>query len=178
MPAATTARDAIPSVATDDTGLRPVVEATPPPPSQPASVPLPRGGSSAPSPPIPVADQVVAQVQQHRAGTIEITLEPEELGRLHLTIRPRDDGVALVVQADRPETLDLVRRHGAELGRALQQAGYASVDLSFGGSAARSQPGSAMPDPSESAPDASPSDTAPPPGRPPLRLAGALDIRL
>lgn len=85
----------------------------------------------------PVPDQIAQVVRQVAEGSVEIRLSPEELGRVRMTLLPREDGLAVTLTADRPETLDLMRRHGSELNRALTAAGYETVDLTFSGGGAR-----------------------------------------
>ena len=53
----------------------------------------------------------------------EITLSPAELGRLTLTIRGGEDGIVVHVAAERPETMDLVRRHMDAFERAMTESG-------------------------------------------------------
>jgi flagellar hook-length control protein FliK len=66
------------------------------------------------------------------SGTIEIALSPEELGRVSITLNGREDGMVLTIAAERPETLDLMRRHLAVLEAEFQSLGYSenSFDLS------------------------------------------------
>lgn len=85
----------------------------------------------------PVPEQIAQVVRQVAEGSVEIRLSPEELGRVRMTLLPREDGLAVTLTADRPETLDLMRRHGSELNRALTAAGYETVDLTFSGGGAR-----------------------------------------
>lgn len=61
---------------------------------------------------------------------IEITLSPEELGRVRLSATQTDHGVVLVVQAERPETLDLMRRHLPDLMQDLRDMGFGDVSYS------------------------------------------------
>ncbi|WP_158965706.1 flagellar hook-length control protein FliK [Chachezhania sediminis] len=64
--------------------------------------------------------------------SVEIALEPAELGRVRMTLSTTVDGVmTLHVTADRPETLDLMRRHIAELSQEFRRLGYADVGMSF-----------------------------------------------
>ncbi|MWB76656.1 hypothetical protein GLS40_01310 [Pseudooceanicola sp. 216_PA32_1] len=75
------------------------------------------------------AAQVAAAAREAVDGPIEISLHPEELGRLHMTLRLQEKGITLVILADRPETVDLVRRHADELAQEFQEAGYTSVSV-------------------------------------------------
>lgn len=62
---------------------------------------------------------------------IELVLTPEELGRVRMVLTAQDDGLRLVVQADRPETLDLMRRHADQLTRDFKELGYQDIAFNF-----------------------------------------------
>lgn len=62
----------------------------------------------------------------------ELRLNPEELGRVKLTLRSADGALILHVQVDRPETADLIRRHIGELMQEFRSLGYAEVNVSLG----------------------------------------------
>jgi hypothetical protein len=105
----------------------------------PAGQPAVIGGP--PSGPLPAAavPQLVAGIAatlQHRAdGTTEIALSPDELGsvRLRLEADARDPERMIVHLAfDRPDTMDLFRRHADQLTEAIRAAGYAEAKLDFG----------------------------------------------
>jgi hypothetical protein len=111
-------------------------------------------------------------------GTVEIRLDPPELGRVQIQLVPTDGGLQATVLADRPETGDLLRRHAAELARALGEAGYGEVSLDFaaGGEAPRDE-APAPPRAAWSAPLAAVEPAAPP--TPAARHGGGpLDVRL
>ncbi len=77
-----------------------------------------------------IAGQMAAAIQVRAgSGTIEIALSPEELGRVSITLNGREDGMVLAIAAERPETLDLMRRHLAVLEAEFQSLGYG--DISF-----------------------------------------------
>ncbi len=63
------------------------------------------------------------------SGGVEIALNPEELGRVSITMGGREDGLHLIIAAERPETLDLMRRHIGVLSAEFQKLGLG--DLSF-----------------------------------------------
>lgn len=86
---------------------------------------------------VPQVPAAARQVLQHMIETpiqvgerIEITLSPEELGRVRLSAAQTDQGVILMVQAERPETLDLMRRHLPELMQDLRDLGFGDVSYS------------------------------------------------
>lgn len=63
---------------------------------------------------------------------VEITLAPEELGKVRMTLHAADGGITVAVQADRPDTLDLMRRNIDSLARDFRDLGYADISFSFG----------------------------------------------
>jgi len=85
-----------------------------------------------------IAGQMAAAIQVRAgSGAIEIALSPEELGRVSITLNGREDGLVLTIAAERPETLDLMRRHLAVLEAEFQNLGYGDIsfDLSTSGDA-------------------------------------------
>jgi hypothetical protein len=95
----------------------------------PGPIPLPAGA-------LPnLAAQIAASLQQLPDGTVEIALSPEELGGVRLKLQAdAQDPERMIVHLvfDRPETLDLFRRHGDQLAEAIRAAGYAETRLDFG----------------------------------------------
>lgn len=85
-----------------------------------------------------VPGQVVATLvaaAQGVAGTadrVEVLLSPEELGRVQLDFRSESGGMRVILTAERPDTLDLLRRHADQLLAELRDAGYSGASLSFG----------------------------------------------
>lgn len=110
------------------------------------SAPLrPNAPMSALSPELPrhVAEQLASGFRSGTDKSVEIRLNPAELGRVRINLQTNDTGVVVVVLADRPETLDLMRRHTDILAQEFQQIGYGAAEFSFGqGSDARSGQGS------------------------------------
>ncbi len=78
-----------------------------------------------------VSQAVPAIVSNPERGAIEIRLEPASLGRLEITMEIVDQQLRAVVHAERPATLDLMRRHADMLTQQLQDSGFADVDVSF-----------------------------------------------
>ena len=75
--------------------------------------------------------QLSVAIRRSEGGEIEIALEPEELGKVRLTLTPHDTRVAVSVMVERPETLDLIRRHIDALTNDLRQQGYSQVAFDF-----------------------------------------------
>ena len=98
-------------------------------PANPANPPS--GISSQGLPPI-VSPALVEMARLGKQGPFELTLSPEELGRLTISMKQDGDFVHVTVHAERPETLDLMRRHSHELVADLRQAGFSGASLNFG----------------------------------------------
>lgn len=61
----------------------------------------------------------------------EMTLAPEELGRVKMKLHVQDGSLSLSLVAERPETLDLLRRNIDQLAREFRDLGYANLSFSF-----------------------------------------------
>jgi hypothetical protein len=87
----------------------------------------------------PVLPQMAATLIGHLArrpdGPTEIALAPEELGLVRLTLQPdpgNPERVVVMLSFERPETMELFRRHADQLSDALRNAGYAQSEIGFG----------------------------------------------
>lgn len=113
---------------------------------------------------------------RHPDRPVEITLNPEELGRVRMALHTTDAGVTVSIATERPETLDLMRRHIDQLATELRNLGHASVGFEFSGQGSRGAAQSARftgpPTETPPLPDGEPSAT-----RPGL-TTGGLDLRL
>ncbi len=134
-----------------------------------------------------VLPQAITQQVAHAAarvadGPVEVTLSPEELGRVRLTLHTSEAGITVAIHAERPETLDLMRRNIDLLARDFRDQGYASIAFDFGNDS-RQQNDQPM-----TASEATRQDTTEPANReglaPDLRVSGArqsqggLDLRM
>ncbi|WP_223428652.1 flagellar hook-length control protein FliK [Tateyamaria pelophila] len=63
---------------------------------------------------------------------VEIVMNPAELGRVRMTLTTTDSGIVVNILADRPETLDLMRRNITDLGESFSDLGYDDVAFAFG----------------------------------------------
>ncbi len=109
-----------------------------PPPSLAAST-LPPA-----APVLQAAAQIVASLTQRPDGTTEIALSPEELGSVRLQFQAdaqNPDRMVVHLAFDRPETMDLFRRHADLLTEAIRSAGYSEARLDFGQAGAGSGDG-------------------------------------
>ncbi|WP_282603443.1 flagellar hook-length control protein FliK [Paracoccus sp. PARArs4] len=103
--------------------------------------------------PRPVARQIADAVVTTREGETEIALAPEELGRLRLVMTGADRG-HVTIFAERPETLDLIRRNADLLTQTLADAGIEQGSLDF-----REERRDSAPAPHDDAPEGSPAAT-------------------
>ncbi|MWD27062.1 hypothetical protein E0K89_006180 [Aquicoccus sp. SCR17] len=113
---------------------------------------------------------------------MEIALDPPELGRVRMHLSTGEQALVLQISADRPETLEMMRRHIQDLGGAFRDLGYAEVEFSFGergGGASRpdqeNDPGEAIEDRKVRMEPAATPGGAPIPER---AAEGGLDLRL
>ena len=67
------------------------------------------------------------------AGETELVLSPDELGQVRFSIRNVDGQLSIVISAERPETMALLRRNADQLGAELAQSGMGGAALDFGG---------------------------------------------
>lgn len=83
------------------------------------------------SDPKAVIQQINQAIIRMEGSRTEVVLDPVELGRVSLTFITKDEGVSVLVTADRAETAELLRRNSEQLHRDLSGAGYEEVELDF-----------------------------------------------
>ncbi len=86
---------------------------------------------SSPELPRLIAAQLAEVIRSNPEKPIELTLNPEELGRLRMTFQTEASTLNVILQVERPETLDLMRRHIAQLAQDMHALGYDEVSFSF-----------------------------------------------
>ncbi|PJI86133.1 flagellar hook-length control protein FliK [Yoonia maricola] len=96
------------------------------------SSPTTVAGTASPETARQVATQIAIAVSHGPGKTTEIALNPEELGRVRLSLSAVDGAISLNILAERPETSDLIRRHMDLLSQEFRQLGYTSISFSFG----------------------------------------------
>ena len=74
--------------------------------------------------------QIADAIVRTREGRVEVLLDPVELGRVTVVLGT-DDRSGLGIIAERPETLDLIRRHTDQLLRDLRDSGMPNASLDF-----------------------------------------------
>lgn len=129
-------RSGLPSFAPGDVELSPASLSRQDGLSAVASVPQ-QGSASSVMPPVTLSAEMISQVTAKLGRpmtdtrSVDVDLNPSELGRLKISLMSHDGTVLVHMHAERPETLDLIRRHGDMLARALQDVGYDGVNFSF-----------------------------------------------
>ncbi len=79
-----------------------------------------------------VSEQLAAGLRMATEQSAEIRLNPAELGRVRISLHTSDTGVIVSVLAERPETLDLLRRNSDILAQEFREIGYGAAEFSFG----------------------------------------------
>lgn len=79
-----------------------------------------------------IAHQMSQALADAGNRTVELTLSPEELGKVRMTLTSNDGAITVTVQAERPETLDLMRRNIDSLARDFRDMGYSNIGFDFG----------------------------------------------
>ncbi|WP_157958095.1 flagellar hook-length control protein FliK [Pararhodobacter aggregans] len=145
----------------------------------------PRPGATPPlDTPHRIAQQIAARLETGGPGRFDLALKPEELGHVRLKLVSHETGSLLIVHAERPETLDLMRRHIGALEQDLRALGHDQLSLRFSGGNAGGAGQQATPHapPSQSAsqgaPPADPRPQTQPAPAPTLRARDHLDLRL
>jgi hypothetical protein len=134
--------------------------------------------ADAPAPP-PLARQLAEAFAGFPDRSVEITLSPEELGRVRMVVTSHDGALVLSLAAERPETLDLLRRNIDQLAADLRDLGFGSFRFNFTGEGSGGH--GARPAPHAEAPLDGPAPVPPAPAARPAGRASAgagLDIRL
>ncbi|EPX77341.1 flagellar hook-length control protein FliK [Litoreibacter arenae] len=101
---------------------------------QPKTLPLANGAPrTVPVTQLPdhVAAQIRTAVNGEKFGSIEIRLDPEELGRLRIVLSPRENGMNIAIYTDVQETLELLRRHSGMLQSDFESLGYEQASFTF-----------------------------------------------
>jgi|GEM_PF-5053433 len=80
-----------------------------------------------------VAQQVAIAVHKAPGGVVEIILNPEELGRVRVSMQAQDGVMTMTITTERGETQELMRRHIDALAQEMRALGYRDVGFNFQG---------------------------------------------
>ncbi|WP_282182181.1 flagellar hook-length control protein FliK [Aliiroseovarius marinus] len=130
-----------------------------------------------------VMAQIAEIVRQQPDRPVELTLSPEELGRLRMSFQTEGSAMHVVLSFERPDTLDLMRRHIDQLAQDMRELGMSDVSFTFqqqtseGGNGAHSDDDTATP---SQHPQFDPQDAPEDPLPSALNIAGraGVDIRV
>ena len=79
-----------------------------------------------------IAMQLAQALQSSGLGrAVELSLKPAELGHVRMTLQTTDNVVMVHINVDRPETLDLMRRHIDALAQEFKSIGYGDAEFTF-----------------------------------------------
>lgn len=79
-----------------------------------------------------ISQQMIDILRSTSERPVEVSLSPEELGRVKLNIVGSEAGITVQILAERPETSDLLRRHIEILADDFRGLGYEDINFSFG----------------------------------------------
>ena len=89
-------------------------------------------GLASPDLPKHVAQQLAQALQNSADRQMELVLKPAELGRVRMSLTPAETGIVVNIFAERPETLELMRRNVDLLAQDFRDVGYESAEFAFG----------------------------------------------
>lgn len=78
-----------------------------------------------------IAAQISEAMAKAAERSIDVILNPAELGRVRITLSHSDAGMMVNVAAERAETLDMMRRHSDILRQEFTDLGYGGTDFTF-----------------------------------------------
>lgn len=80
-----------------------------------------------------IATQLAQAAPRGGQPPVDISLNPEELGQVRMSVSTTETSVVMSISAERPETLELMRRHLDQLTNEFRELGYDNIDFVFGG---------------------------------------------
>ncbi|MDB6179225.1 flagellar hook-length control protein FliK [Paracoccus sp. Z330] len=79
----------------------------------------------------PVMRQITDAIVTTFEDQVEITLSPEELGRIRMTVMGNDRTPNIAIWVERPEVMNLIRRNAATLQEQFAEAGFDGATFEF-----------------------------------------------
>ncbi|WP_435660872.1 flagellar hook-length control protein FliK [Leisingera caerulea] len=86
-----------------------------------------------PETPRMVAAQLAEAFAAKGEQKVEVSLNPQELGHVRMRVVAGETGITMIIQTERPETGDLMRRHIHELAEEFRRMGYEDISFEFSG---------------------------------------------
>ncbi|MFN7002133.1 MAG: flagellar hook-length control protein FliK [Roseinatronobacter sp.] len=87
--------------------------------------------------PTDIRPALIALAATPTVPSLQVSLDPVELGRVRIALHPTETGVQVQILAERPDTLDLMRRFSDDLARTLSEMGLGDVSMQFSQNGAR-----------------------------------------
>lgn len=84
---------------------------------------------------VPIVQQILRNLPQTeitKPQQYDIELSPRELGHVKITMVPTDASMNILINCERDETSNLLRRNLSDLTQDMHDIGYANVDIEFG----------------------------------------------
>jgi len=78
-----------------------------------------------------LVQQIAATLEQSSGQSTQIALNPEELGRVRISLSSNESGLVVNIIAERPETADLMRRNIDSLLQDFSELGYDNPTFDF-----------------------------------------------
>ncbi|WP_176438525.1 flagellar hook-length control protein FliK [Actibacterium lipolyticum] len=122
----------------------------------------------------PVIRQVVEIAHATQQGTVEVALNPEELGKVRMNLSTSEGSISVSILAERPETTELLRNNIDALGKELRALGYSDLSFDFAGDAGQQGQHGDNPDAPQGAADPAESELT----KTIVTLSDGLDIRI
>ncbi|NSY38745.1 flagellar hook-length control protein FliK [Leisingera sp. ANG59] len=85
-----------------------------------------------------IAAQIAEAFAAKGEQKVEVSLNPQELGHVKMRVVTSETGITMIIQTERPETGDLMRRHINELAEEFRRMGYEDISFEFSGGQAGS----------------------------------------
>jgi flagellar hook-length control protein FliK len=127
--------------------------------------------------PVQALPQAIVEIARSESNaTVQLRLDPVELGVVQVTMQGTDKDLTIVVMVERPETLDLLRKHADQFLADLRQSGFSGMSLTFSSSDHHGSAQRHAPPPQITPPDFHPQPAAL--QKPAPKVSGGLDMRL
>jgi|GEM_PF-4064847 len=96
-----------------------------------SSAPLSQGAGQIKTAHPTLVQQIAAALEQSSGQSTQIALNPEELGRVRISLSSNESGLVVNIIAERPETADLMRRNIDSLLQDFSELGYDNPTFDF-----------------------------------------------
>lgn len=84
-----------------------------------------------PETPRMIASQMAEAFVAKGDRNVDVSLNPEELGKVKMRVATSENGITMIIQTERPETGDLMRRHINELAEEFRRMGFQDISFEF-----------------------------------------------